>query len=287
MHELGLDLRRIWDAPTTTSQEKKLLLRAAFSGVLVRVDRAAARVVVTLARQGGATSEVEVPLPRVGENNCTARDTVIQDVRRMATVMTDAQIARTLMRRRIRTPTGLPYTVERVKGLRKRHDIPEHERTVCDAPTHDALQVARELGVSHLTVLRWLREGFRFGEQVAPRAPWRIKLGPSVRRLVAGSAPKGWLHPKAAAQALGVSRQTVLHWVQTGKLQAVMAGKGRRAGFRIESTSCQELAAHSRLSLLSPQLKEMSNACVSCLTWQSLCSRCKLGSTPAVITRVR
>lgn len=96
-----------------------------------------------------------------------------------------------------------------------------------------ALQVAKKLGVSHFTVVRWLREGLLVGDQVTPRALRRILLGPSVRRFGAGPAPKGWLPPKETANALGVSRGTVLHWAQTGRLEAMVAGKGRRAGLRI------------------------------------------------------
>jgi excisionase family DNA binding protein len=233
--ELGLDLRRIWDAPTTTPQERKQLLRAALDDVVVHVDRASARAQVTLVWQGGTMSELAVPLRRVGDNARTLDESVVDDVRRMAAVMTDTQIAQTLVRRGIRTATGLPYTAERVQGLRKRHGIPEHQPTLSDstAPVYTALQAAKELGLSHFTVLRWLRDGLLVGDQVAPRAPWCIRLGPSVRHLVAGPAPKGWLPPKEAAKALGLSRRTVLHWVQTGRLEAMMAGKGRRPGLRI------------------------------------------------------
>ena len=46
--------------------------------------------------------------------------------------------------------------------------------------------------------------------------------------------PDGWLALDAAAQALGVARQTVLHKVQRGELQAVHVNRGRRKGLRIQ-----------------------------------------------------
>jgi DNA invertase Pin-like site-specific DNA recombinase/transposase len=236
--ELGLDLRRIWDAPTTTPQERKQLLRAVLDDVVVRVDRASARAAVTLVCQGGATMEMDVRLRRSGETSRVDESSVIENVRKMAASMTDMQIAGTLARRAIRTPTGLPYNAARVLGLRKRHGIPEYEPTPSDAnePTYTAEQAAEKLGVSHITVLRWLREGFLVGEQVAPSAPWRIKLGEKVRMNVADKAPAGWLAPKEAAKILGMSRREVLQRVQNGALQAVMAGKGRRSGLRINIT---------------------------------------------------
>jgi len=90
--------------------------------------------------------------------------------------MTDTQMAQTLVRRGIRTATGLPYTAERVQGLRKRHAIPEYQppRSESTEPVYTAPQAAKELGVSRFTVLRWLRDGLLVGDQVASRAPWRI-----------------------------------------------------------------------------------------------------------------
>lgn len=237
--ELGLDLRRIWEAPTTTSQERKLLLRAVLDDIVVGVDREAHRADLTLIWQGGDTTKLDVALRRSGEHGRMDEKTVIEDVRRMAALMTDMQIAGTLVRRAIRTPTGLPYTAARVLGLRKRHGIPEYEPKPSDEnePTFTAEQAAEKLGVSHVTVLRWLKQGFLVGEQVAPSAPWRIRLGAMAQLKVAPRAPRGWLPPKAAARTLGISRRTVLHWVQAGKLEAVMAGKGRRSGLRINVSS--------------------------------------------------
>jgi excisionase family DNA binding protein len=236
---LGLDLRRIWEATTTTEQERKQLLRAVFADVMVRVDRPASRAAVTLLWQGGATTELEVQLRRSGETERLDETAVVEEVRKMARAMGDKQIAATLARRAVRTPTGLSYNAARVLGLRKRHGIEAFEPKVPDEsePTYTAQQAAGKLGVSLITVLRWLREGFLVGEQVTSHAPWRIKLGAAAHLKVAARAPDGWLPPKAAAAALGVSRRTVLHWVQSGKLEAVMAGRGRRSGLRINVSS--------------------------------------------------
>lgn len=43
----------------------------------------------------------------------------------------------------------------------------------------------------------------------------------------------GWLKLADAARVLGVARQTVLHKVQRGELEAVHVNHGRRKGLRI------------------------------------------------------
>jgi excisionase family DNA binding protein len=235
---VGVDLRRVWESTETTSQERKQLLRAAFDDVVVHVLREKRIVNVTLIWQGGATTQLSIQLPRLGAVRPSDEASVVEDVRRMAKVMTDNQIANTLVRRGLRTAAGLSYTVCRVVGLRKRHGIPKCKEVHDDSgPWYTCEQVADRFGVSYQTIFRWLKEGFLVGEQPAPRAPWRIKLGDMNKLRVAERAPSGWLHPKAAAKALRVSRRKVLHWVQTGELEAVMVGKGRRSGLRINVLS--------------------------------------------------
>src|SRR6476646_11977295 len=96
-------------------------------------------------------------------------------------------------------------------------------------------KAANELGVSTATVHRWLREGFIAGEQITPGAPWQIQLTDELRSRVCEHAPDGWLPLTQAAQVLGVARQTVLHKVQRGELNAVHVTSGRRKGLRIQA----------------------------------------------------
>lgn len=237
--DLGLDLRRIWDAPTTTPQERKQLLRAVFDDVVVRVDRDARLARLTLIWQGGATTELEVRIPRIGESSRIDGEKLVEEVRKMAGALTDAQIAQTLVRRGIRTSTGLPFTIERVRFFRKRHGITEFEPNPSRAsePSVTAEQAAEILGVTHTTVLRWLRDGFLVGEQVSPRAPWMIKESTLNELKTARRAPKGWLPPKEAAKALGLTREAVLHLARTGEVGAMMVGTGRKRGLRINVSS--------------------------------------------------
>ena len=47
-------------------------------------------------------------------------------------------------------------------------------------------------------------------------------------------APPGWVGLKVAAKALGRAKQTILHWVHSGKLRSVQVRSGKRSGLRIE-----------------------------------------------------
>jgi excisionase family DNA binding protein len=84
------------------------------------------------------------------------------------------------------------------------------------------------------TVYRWLADGFITGEQLTPEAPWQIRVTEELRRRVVPEVPEGWLGLDEAAKVLGLARQTVLHKVQRGELQAVHVSRGKRKGLRID-----------------------------------------------------
>ena len=90
------------------------------------------------------------------------------------------------------------------------------------------------LGVSKVTLYRWLRDGFIIGEQITPGAPWRIRIDQELRDRIRPEVTRGLARLDEAATALGVARQTVLHKVQRGELQAVHVNRGRRKGLRIQ-----------------------------------------------------
>ena len=234
----GTDLRKVFDAPSTSDRERKQLLRAILTDVVVTVDRDSQQHAAELrvVWEGGAVTDHSVPLPRTGSHaRCTDQDTVAL-VRQLAERYPDKQIAAILSRQGRRTGAGNPFTAHRVAGLRAHHKIPAApvRATPQDKDVVTVAKAASELGVSTATVHRWLREGFITGEQITPGAPWQIRLTNELRDRVCEQAPDDWLPLADAAEALGVARQTVLHKVQRSELAAVYVHRGKRKGLRIQ-----------------------------------------------------
>jgi len=232
----GADLRRVMESAATSDRERKQLLNAVIGEVVVTVDREARVARLRIVWEGGAVTERESALNRTGVHFRTTDEETVQLVRRLVEHYRDAQIAAVLTRQGRRTGAGNSFTASRVRSLRQAHGIPAGPVT---PPCHDGQvvsvhQAATALGVSTATVHRWLRDGFIAGEQDVAGAPWRIRLTEELRSRVTEEAPEGWLSLDKAARALGVARQTVLHWVQSGRLAAVHVRHGKRKGLRIQ-----------------------------------------------------
>ena len=233
----GADLRAVFDAPTTTARDRKLLLRAMITDIVVTVEREQRRALARIVWEGGAVTDHELTLPKAGSHAATDPDT-LDLVRRLAADHPDHQIAGILARQGRLTGAGKPFTADRVRSLRSHHKIPSATVRTSPPTSTEQLTVAQaasELGVSTATVHRWLREGFIIGEQVTRNAPWQIHITPELRARICQHPPQGWLPLAETANALGLARQTVLHKVQRGELPAVYVQHGKRKGLRIQA----------------------------------------------------
>jgi excisionase family DNA binding protein len=232
---LARDLPRLWAAPTTTDRDRKGLLRTLISEVIVTAYREERRAAVEVHWEGGARTELSVPLKVPGslEQGRIAEDT-LELIRRLAEHQTDREIAGILGRQGRRTGTGLPFTEARVRGVRKRAGIPAAPPA---DPAGELLTIERaatELGVSMHTIRRWINTGLLPAQQTTPGAPWRIRLTDEIRARFVPDVPDGYVPLADAARQLGCARQTVLHKVQRGELNAIHVTKGQRKGLRIE-----------------------------------------------------
>ena len=235
IRRFGVRLRRVWEAPTTENRDRKRLLRTLIQEIIVQVDRAAAVAELTIVWEGGATSHLTSPLNRTGQHRFVTDTSTVELIRQLAQRYPDDMIARVLIRQGRHTAQGLPFTAARVQSIRQSYGILPYvgPRPLREAGRFTVEQAARELGVSNSALRRWLNEGLLVGEQVAPGAPWQIAIDDEVRSRFRPEVPDGWLPLDKAAVALGISRQTVLHWVKAGRLEAVQVTNGKRRGLRI------------------------------------------------------
>jgi len=238
----GADIKAVFCAPTTTIPERKQLIRAVTSEIVLTIHDQERVAGLRIIWQGGAATELSMPMTKKGGHTRTTSEDTVGLIRRLAACYDDKTIALILSKQHRRTATGLTWTKTRVRNLRVARQIPAHDPgdpgTVTASPEDGAVvtvpQAAAMLGISKYTIYRWLREGFITGEQLTAAAPWRIRVDSALRDRLSPVAPDGWLPLDQAASALGIARQTVLHKVQRGELNAVLVNHGQRQGLRIQ-----------------------------------------------------
>ncbi|MHC4074713.1 MAG: MerR family transcriptional regulator, partial [Planctomycetota bacterium] len=236
IRNLGEDLTRVWKAPTTTHRDRKQLLQMLLEEVNIAIKREESKAHLNLRWKGGVISELDVNLlyRRVPPIR-TDQDT-IELVRRLAAHYPDAVIAGILNRQGRKTARGDRFTVNKVGNLRRYWKIPRFD--AASAPSDGELVTIKKaadiLGVAASTVHRWLADGFIAGEQITPGAPWQIRMSQAVRSRFVEKTPEGYVTMKKAKKILGVSRQTVLQRVKSGKLSAVHVRKGKQIGIYIK-----------------------------------------------------
>ena len=241
LRRAGADLKAVWQAPTTTNRDRKHLLRCLISEILVIVDRDRAVADVTIRWTGGASTKLSSALNHVGGHRHATSRQVNDLIRQLAPYYTDEQIAFMLNMKHLRTGFGNSFTRARVGDVRRGLGLPAADPVRLpdsNDPTWMCVnQAAKALGVSPDTIRRWARDGSLEANQVMSQAPWRIHVTDEVIARMVPQAPDGWVGLNAAAKSLGRAKQTVLHWVHSGKLRSVQVRSGKRSGLRIELRS--------------------------------------------------
>jgi hypothetical protein len=244
---LGTDLKRVWEAPTTTDRDRKELLQTLLEEVNIAVERAESKAHLTLRWRGGAISELDVNLRSCTTPPIRTDEDTIGLVHRLAVHYPDAMIAGILNRQGRRTARGDRFTANKVGNLRRYWKIPRFDSAT--VPSEGQLvtikKAAEILGVAPSTVHRWLADGFIAGEQITPGAPWRIRMTDKLRARFVEEAPEDYVPMLEATRILGVSRQTILQRVKRGELPAVHVRRGRRNGLRIKVLDNQITLSHN------------------------------------------
>lgn len=153
---LAKDLPRLWRAPSTQARDRKRILRLLIKDITVE-KTAPKKLTLHLRWQGGACEDLHVELPGRIADRLRYPSHVVEQIRELATSLTDADIVGKLTEDGQLSATGKPFSVSMVKWLRYKHHIPtpelkrENEQTV--------QEVAERVGVSCGVVYYWLEHG--------------------------------------------------------------------------------------------------------------------------------
>jgi DNA invertase Pin-like site-specific DNA recombinase len=239
---VGADLTAVWQARTTTSRDRKELLRTLIDDITLTVDRDRKEARLVLRWKGGELSRLELALPRTRPAPVRTDEETVALVRRLAERHPDAAIARILNLQGRKTARGHRFDVNRIAGLRRRQEIPGCPRKPDATPVGEAVslrEAAAALGVAPTTLLRHLQDGLIEGEQVTAGAPWRVRLSDELKARFTNQPSDGYMSMAAAMTKLRMSRQSVLQKIKRNELQAAFVTSGRGKGLYVKVTSAE------------------------------------------------
>ena len=171
---------RLWDAPHSSPEYKKRLLRIALKEITATCEAETIRLV--LHWQGGDHTQVEFPKIRTGQHRYATDYDLVEMIGKLARIESDARIASILNKNERRTAHGQSWTAMRVCSVRNHHAIPvyqEGERQ--DRGEISVREAADALGVTPTTIFRLIQLKQLPATQICGNAPW-ILLKKDVER---------------------------------------------------------------------------------------------------------
>ena len=173
---LARDLPRLWHAPTTQAKDRKRMLRLLVKDITVARPLKEKKLSVHIRWQGGACSDLSVPLPPSVADQVRYPTAIIDRVRDLARTLPDAQIAEHFNREKVVSATGKPYTLKIIQWIRCRHKIAP---AVLRKPEELTVQqVAADFAVSDNVVYYWITHGVIQARRTNSGSPYWITLSP-------------------------------------------------------------------------------------------------------------
>jgi DNA invertase Pin-like site-specific DNA recombinase len=172
---LAQDLPAVWNAPGTEAGLKQRIVRILVEELVVDVDEEKQDIVVLIHWAGGRHSELRVSKRGTGQHGQSTGVEAIEVIRQMAGKFGDGEIAATLNRLRLRTGAGNSWNAQRVYGVRRQQELPNHAGHA-EVRTLTLQQAVERLGVSELSIRRLIEQKVLPATQVVACAPWEISL---------------------------------------------------------------------------------------------------------------
>ena len=186
--QLAADLPTIWQAPTTTVQERKEIL-----GLLVRqialtpIDKPDRCTKIQLLWHTGSTTEI-IAKRLTTQQRLGTPEAVVQVVRELAFGRTDTEIAQALNERGLISAKGRSFTASSVSWIRLKFKIPKPESDnrvafhlgIREDGCYSTSALAQKLGVGIHTIHYWREKGIVPAIRDTPHGPWWHPLTPEV-----------------------------------------------------------------------------------------------------------
>ncbi|HVH72370.1 MAG TPA: recombinase family protein [Candidatus Dormibacteraeota bacterium] len=184
---LARDFPRLWYAPSTHDKDRKRMLRLLIKDITVEKLAEPRQLSVHIRWQGGASTDLSVPLPPKAADRLRYPSATVERVRELAHNLPDAQIADQLNREGHVSSTGKPYTRSIIRWIRWRHQIQTPTFKTPEELT--VQQVAKQFGVTISVVYDWIEKGMIKARRFNNGMPYWITLSAESEKKL-----RDWVH---------------------------------------------------------------------------------------------
>ena len=157
---LATDFHKLWRDPKTPNRERKRMVRLLIEDVtLTKADQ----IKVQIRFKGGASKTLTLQKPQTAWELRMTDSDVVAEVDRLINDYTDAQIARQLNQRGLRSGEGLPFDSRSGQRIRRAYTLKSRYERLREAGKLNVQEMAEQLGVSTSTVKIWRKHGLLRG----------------------------------------------------------------------------------------------------------------------------
>ena len=167
------DFPRLWSSPTTTSKDRKRILRLLVQDVIVSKGPEPKIVNLHIRWQGGESETIEVRLPMNRADALRYPTEFIDHVRTLALCHPDGEIAQLMTAEGRQSSTGKPFTIDMIRWIRWKHRIPAPKPAPGDFSVRN---IAERYGVSLHVVYYWIERGVVTAHQRRENTPYEIMI---------------------------------------------------------------------------------------------------------------
>lgn len=205
IRSLAGDLPNVFHAPTTTAAERKQLLRLLIADVvLTPLESPQRQTQIRILWKTGAITEVTASRPTSVEQCKTAPEIIALVQKLVAQGQSNDQIARELLRRKLKTGRGHDFTDSVLRNLRHDHGIkspqprePDGRRAptpLCDERGRYSVPgLAAHYQVTTHVVRYWISHEIVIPQRDYPGGPFWFDLTPDVQDRIAATLRRGYI----------------------------------------------------------------------------------------------
>jgi DNA invertase Pin-like site-specific DNA recombinase len=176
LRALALDLPKLWKSQSTSTQDRKRMLRLLLTDITVEMRRSEQKAILHIRWQGGAVEDLSLELPLSIQERVRYPEALISRIGSLAAAMTDAQIAASLNQEGVVSAKGKCFTRKMISWIRYRYDIPAASLKGAEELTVN--EVADLFGVRPGVVYYWIAHGHLPVRRLDSGMPYWITLKP-------------------------------------------------------------------------------------------------------------